>query len=37
MTKNWPFPQYDKHGVIIIPVAQPKPVFDLTKCEDALL
>ena len=34
---TWPFPQYDKNGVIIIPAVQPKPVFDLSNCEDALL
>lgn len=37
MTPNWPFPQYDKNGVIIIPAVQPKPVFDLSKYAEALL
>ena len=36
-TAPWPFPQYDKNGVMIMPVVKPKPVFDLSKCEEALL
>ena len=36
-TAPWPFPKYDKNGVMIMPVVKPKPVFDLSKCEDALL
>jgi len=35
-TALWPFPKYDKNGVIIIPAVKPKPVFDLSKCEEAL-
>ena len=34
---TWPFPQYDLNGKIIIPIAQPKVAFDLSKCKDALL
>ena len=34
---TWPFPKYDENGLIIIPTVQPKPVFNLSNCEDALL